>query len=313
MEKTKRTARIAAIVLNACSLLLLGIIFCFYLKLNANISELEEQNGFLNTQIKEQEQLTDELSSSYQATLDELEAYNDFEELIAIEKEAYFDEILALEQQILAGETDKKIAYLTFDDGPYLLSERFLDVLDEYDVRATFFYLMKCKETGYDAEYADNYERVYRRIISSGHTLGNHTASHKFGENGVYQSADYFIQDLLKNRRFIEERYGYHTTIMRFPGGSQTSLTTPYIIPRLEEIDYVYVDWNAETGDGKRVLAPETFCANVLNNTEGKNILVVLMHDYSENTLIALPDIITGLRKQGYILLPLCDRSVMCH
>jgi peptidoglycan/xylan/chitin deacetylase (PgdA/CDA1 family) len=312
MEKTKRTARIAAIILNVCSLLLIGIIFHFYRIFDENISANKKQTAFLNEQIAEQDRLTDDLSVSYHEKLDELESYKNFEELVAIEKESYFNEIIDLEQRILEGRTAKKIAYLTFDDGPYRLSERFLDVLDEYDVKATFFYLMKCQETGYE-DYSDIYDRVYRRIISSGHTLGNHTASHKFGESGVYQSVDYFIQDLLKNRSFIYDRYGYMTTVMRFPGGSGTSSMAPYIIPRLKEIDYVYVDWNAETGDGKKVMSPETYAANVLNNTEGKDIMVVLMHDYSENTLAALPDIIKGLRKQGYILLPLCDRSVMCH
>ncbi|MBR4462264.1 MAG: polysaccharide deacetylase family protein [Erysipelotrichaceae bacterium] len=289
------------------------IIFCFYLKFDRNIIELKKQNAFLDEQIEQQNQLTDDLSAVYKTKLEELDSYKDFEELILNEKEAYYNDIIDLEQKILSGETNKKIAYLTFDDGPYRLSESFLDVLDEYEVRATFFYLMKCEATGYDEEFSDVYDRVYRRIISSGHTLGNHTASHKFGEEGVYQSADYFIQDLLKNRSFIYDRYGYKTTVMRFPGGSGTSSMTPYIIPRLKDINYVYVDWNAETGDGKKVMSAETYTANVLNNTEGKNILVVLMHDYSENTLKALPDIITGLRKQGYILLPLCNRSVACH
>ncbi|MBQ6560503.1 MAG: polysaccharide deacetylase family protein [Erysipelotrichaceae bacterium] len=273
----------------------------------------QDRNAFLTSQVEEQNQLTDDLSLVFKEKQEELQSYNDFEKLILDEKEAYYNDILDLEQKVLKGETKKKIAYLTFDDGPYTLSESFLDVLDEYEVRATFFYLMKSTETGYENEN-ETYDHIYRRIIRSGHTLGNHTASHKFGEEGVYQSAEYFIQDLLKNRLFIYNRYDYMTTIMRFPGGSQTSSMAPAIFERLKDVDYVYVDWNTQTGDGgKNVLSVETYTNNVLNDTEGKDILVVLMHDYSYNTLKALPDIITGLRKQGYILLPLCDRSVMCH
>ena len=52
-------------------------------------------------------------------------------------------DIRKLEEKIQSGESDKKIAYLTFDDGPYLKTYQVLDILKENDVRATFFVLGK--------------------------------------------------------------------------------------------------------------------------------------------------------------------------
>lgn len=234
---------------------------------------------------------------------------NDKEEAEKLKKE-YFLVISDLENKIMNGESDMKIAYLTFDDGPYLLSSSFLDVLDEYGVPATFFYLMKGYENGYSNEdYA--YDQTYRRIINSGHTLGNHTATHKLGKNGIYSSVDAFMYDLILNRNFIENRYGYITDVMRFPGGSNTSSLKYALIDEIHKIGYNYVDWNSATGDGGGVLSVESFRDNVLYNTGDRKILVVLMHDYSYNTLLALPEIIEGLRNQGYTFFPLFHDSIM--
>lgn len=234
---------------------------------------------------------------------------NNKEEADKLKKE-YFLIISDLENKIVNGESNMKIAYLTFDDGPYLLSSSFLDVLDEYEVPATFFYLMKGYENGYSNEdYA--YDQTYRRIINSGHTLGNHTATHKLGKDGIYSSVDAFVNDLMMNKKFIEKRYDYVTDVMRFPGGSNTSSLKYALIDEIHKIGYSYVDWNNTTGDGGGVLSVETFKNNVLQNTNNRKILVVLMHDYSYNTLLALPDIIEGLKAQGYTFFPLFHDSIM--
>ena len=216
----------------------------------------------------------------------------------------FFEMAKEFENRVVNGQTDKKIAYLTFDDGPYRMSYKFLNVLDEYDVPATFFYLKKCEEEGFRDEWI--YDEVYKRVIGSGHTLGNHTASHQLGQGGIYSSVERFISEIEDNRKFIEDRYGYTTEVMRFPGGTPTagSRFGP-IVEELRKIHYAWVDWNSATGDGGRVLSPQEFRDNVLDNTNGIKLLVVLMHDYSDNTLIALPEIIEGLADQGYYFLPL--------
>ncbi|MBR5341119.1 MAG: polysaccharide deacetylase family protein [Erysipelotrichaceae bacterium] len=273
-------------------------------ELNKALFELQNEVDGIRAQYEE-------IDNKYLEAQKRLEEYEDINSNLEKVRSEFFEEASVLENMVLNGKTDKKIAYLTFDDGPYLKSMQFLDVLEEYDVPATFFYLMKCTETGYTEEN-DAYDAIYRRIIESGHTLGNHTATHKLGKNSVYSTVEGFVADIERNREFIYNRYGYTTDVMRFPGGSDTSYKIPVIIPILVEMGYGYVDWNCETGDGMRVLSAEEYRDNVLNNLEGKNIVVVLMHDYSANTLVALPEIIEGMAEKGYVFLPLFNGSVMC-
>ena len=313
MEKKNGTTKKSRIIEVLLFLLIIGsMIFAYktYNEISSLKKDIESFNNEINNKQENIKLLNDDISS----------LKNQYDTLVNIDneiikaKEDYFNEIASLEKKIMNDESDLKIAYLTFDDGPYRMSSYFLDILDEYDIPATFFYLMKAKENGYDDDYAEVCDKVYRRVIDSGHTLANHTASHKLGEGGIYRSVDAFMADVKRNRDFIHEKYGYETDILRFPGGSFTVGIKPYIVEELVKMGYSYVDWNSSTGDGSggTALPPEGFRDNVLNNTNGKKIIVVLMHDYSDNTLIALPEIIDGLAKQGYIFLPLFHDSMMC-
>ena len=268
------------------------------LETEQNEKLIAENEAELNKQTEKRNELADQL--------EQIENYN---ETLAHYHDRFFELAGELENKILNDESELKIAYLTFDDGPYKMSNKFYDVLDEYDVQATFFCLKKCAEFGYD--YDEIYDAAYRRILASGHTLGNHTASHKLGKNGIYSSVERFMDEIKENREFIEDRYGYTTEVMRFPGGTGTAGNKYYsIIEELRGIHYAWVDWNSATGDGgARILSANEYRDNVLNNTNGKKLLVVLMHDYSDNTLIALPEIIEGLSDQGYVFLPLFYES----
>lgn len=262
----------------------------------ARITSLESENEGLRNEIA---QHTETLASKDA----EIEDLNNAETDLADIRAGYYAACKKLEDEILAGNNPNKIAYLTFDDGPYeRTTPGYLDVLKERNVLATFFQL------GRPAEELD---AIYRRIYEDGHTIANHTYSHQI-RNGIYRGVDYFINDVIQNREFIQEKLGYTTTILRFPGGSSTARSLkPEIVERLKELGYGYVDWHTETGDGRVVLSPQEYRDNVLNNTNGRSVMVVLMHDYSANTLAALPEIIDGLRAQGYTLLPLFYESAM--
>jgi peptidoglycan/xylan/chitin deacetylase (PgdA/CDA1 family) len=71
-----------------------------------------------------------------------------------------------------AAETDEKIVALSFDDGPNEpYTSRLLDTLDEHEVKATFFQVGRC---------AQRFPSTTRRVVQSGHVLGNHSYSHSF-------------------------------------------------------------------------------------------------------------------------------------
>jgi peptidoglycan/xylan/chitin deacetylase (PgdA/CDA1 family) len=292
-------AKLTAVLLTAC---LAGAGYYYYTQgkqlkeIEAHIASLQSENDGLRSEIS---QHTETLASKEA----EIETLNSAEANLTDIRAGYYETCKKLEDEILAGTNPNKIAYLTFDDGPYArTTPRYLDVLKERNVLATFF------QIGRPAEELDP---VYRRVCDEGHTIANHTYSHQI-RNGIYRGVDYFINDVIQNREFIQEKLGYTTNILRFPGGSSTARDLkPAIVGQLKELGYGYVDWTAETGDGREVLPPPVYRDNVLNNTGGRSVLVVLMHDYSENTLIALPEIIDGLRAQGYTLLPLFYESAM--
>src|SRR5690606_14874591 len=126
------------------------------------------------------------------------------------------------------------------------------------------------------------YDPIYKRISNSGHTVANHTYSHAV-KNGLYSSVDSFVNDVLKQENFLYEKIGVKTNIVRFPGGSTNAKGTykSRILERLRTHNYGYIDWNVSTGDGGGRPTKESTYNNVVNKTGNRNIIVVLMHDYS--------------------------------
>ena len=223
-------------------------------------------------------------------------------------KEQFFKKAKELENKVLNNETNKKIAYLTFDDGPYLTTtDKILDILEEKNVLATFFLLGKTK--------AEGIARVYEREYYSGHTLANHTYTHKISRtNGIYASVNSFINDVKREEQLLASKFnGYKTNIVRFPGGSPTAGSLKSgIKEELYKMNYGWVDWDLETGDGNgRDKNNSTISYNnVIDNLKDKKIVVVLMHDYSYTTIKSLPNIIDELKSRNYVLLPLFYDSV---
>lgn len=196
--------------------------------------------------------------------------------------------------------SDKKIAFLTFDDGPSRNNTPAnLDTLKRYEIKATFFVLPK-----------SNLDDVYLRIIKEGHALGNHSYSRNY--KYLYSSTDKFKKDVLRAKDFIYKRFDYKTTVFRFPGGTtgrkRNFINKCSVI--LSNEGYRYFDWNVSAADtdpnmkkyGNDKDIANLLTNNVLKNSKSRKRLIVLMHDSSDKiyTAKALPKIIEGLKKQGY-------------
>ena len=281
--------------------LLVLVITSLYLYVGNNkvIVELHNKESVineLNNQLNNQNNTITSLTK-------EINYYESLENSLVQAKQTCFLNASKVDELARSGEADLKVCYLTFDDGPYLLTDTFLDILEEKDVLATFF---TRKRTD------DDYKPIYLREKLSGHTIGNHTASHKIFK-GIYRSNQAFVDDILENREFIFDMLGITTDVMRFPGGSYQAtyrgLNKSSLVDELNEIGYGYVDWTHATGDGGGVLSPNEFLHNVIDYTSDDNVIVVLMHDYSENTAKCLPELIDTLKSQGYVFLPLWHDS----
>lgn len=197
------------------------------------------------------------------------------------------------------------IAYLTFDDGPSDNTLKLLDVLDKYNVKATFFVV-----------YKDGYDDVYREIVKRGHVLANHTYSHQY--KYIYSSPEAFIDNILELDKKLEEITGVPPSkILRFPGGSNTGFipheTSAEIKAKLNELGYSYFDWNVDSADALTQTQPKNNIVNsVLNGADLVNTANVLMHDTNvkHTTIEALPEIIEGLKERGYRFKRLDHESV---
>jgi peptidoglycan/xylan/chitin deacetylase (PgdA/CDA1 family) len=199
---------------------------------------------------------------------------------------------------IFEEDTDEKVCYLTFDDGPNPdITASILDTLKKYDAKATFFVV-----------YRDSKEdrALYRRIVEEGHTIGIHSASHKY--NKIYKSVDAYLDDFDRISRQIEESTGVKPEIFRFPGGSVNEYNKQIyqeLIAEMIRRGYTYYDWNVSSGDaGGSGVTASAIVDNCLNSGTSSNKKIVLMHDGSghKNTVAALPRVIKGLEEQGYAL-----------
>ncbi len=199
--------------------------------------------------------------------------------------------------------------YLTFDDGPSKHTEKILDVLDEYGVKATFFVVGR--------EGEENAERL-RMIYERGHSIGMHSYSHDYSE--IYESVEAFRADFLKSKQYIYDATGVETIHYRFPGGSSNALSDlsmQVFIDFLEEQGMEYYDWNVSSGDGSSILLPvEMIVDNCTAKLSRYETSIVLMHDSASKTttLEALPEILeTILAMEDTVILPITENTQPVH
>lgn len=214
----------------------------------------------------------------------------------------FADDPAKVQQIIKTGKNDgKKVAYLTFDDGPSVAnSTKVLDILKEKDAKATFFIMGQELTSSKDAD-------VIKREIAEGHAIGNHTFSHDYHKlyPGGHVDADAFMADVDKTNNKLKEILGqdFHTNVVRMPGGHMSWKGTEKLDNTFAEKQYYSIDWNVENGDAKSKKRNSEELFEFFKSTIGnKEAMVVLMHDTQgkQSTVEALPTIIDYLKKEGY-------------
>lgn len=204
----------------------------------------------------------------------------------------------------------RKVVYLTFDDGPSLYTSAILDILDEYQAKATFFV------TGTHPDYEYLIKEAYQR----GHAIGLHTYSHDY--ELIYRSTKDYFNDLTMIGEIVEDQIGFVPKMIRFPGGSSNQVSktiTPKIMSRLVKMvrdrGYQYYDWNCENGDAVLEKRAALYIEYAKTSIGTKDKIILLMHDGSgnEETVKALPQILAYLKKQGYTFEVLDETSPTFH
>ena len=291
INRSQRVKRLKKMILWTIALaILIPVIGCILL--SVRVFQLKKQVAALTEQLPTEE-MQEEASGVYETTKVE-ESVRDTE--TKAEEPAKINPVKS---------SGKKI-YLTFDDGPSSNTDQILDILKDYDVKATFFVVGKTDERSVKA---------YQRIVEEGHTLAMHSYSHRYDE--IYESKEAFARDLNSLQEYLYETTGVWPRIYRFPGGSSNTVSKvdmQELIEYLTDIGITYFDWNVASGDAvSRTLPAETIVNNCLSGIEKQKESVILMHDASNKgtTIEALPQIIEAIQEQGDAeLLPITDETV---
>ena len=291
INRSQRVKRLKKMILWTIALaILIPVIGCILL--SVRVFQLKKQVAVLTEQLPTEE-MQEEASGVYETTKVE-ESVRDTE--TKAEEPAKINPVKS---------SGKKV-YLTFDDGPSSNTDQILDILNDYDVKATFFVVGKTDERSVKA---------YQRIVEEGHTLAMHSYSHRYDE--IYESKEAFARDLNSLQEYLYETTGVWPRIYRFPGGSSNTVSKvdmQELIEYLTDIGITYFDWNVASGDAvSRTLPAETIVNNCLSGIEKQKESVILMHDASNKgtTIEALPQIIEAIQEQGDAeLLPITDETV---
>lgn len=294
----KKRVRILKRMLLSCFLAAVLIPTALSICLGVRVHSLKQQIAELEAEARDREQKEAVLSEedSMQA---EAEEQTEEDSIRAWEEQ---ERELPVQQHRKDG--IRKV-YLTFDDGPSIYTDDILDILKQYDVKATFFVVGKGKGA---------YEDAYRRIVEEGHTLGMHSYSHAYGE--VYASKEAFIQDVNKLQDYLHEVTEVYPDVYRFPGGSSNQVSTvdmQELKAYLDEIGVTWYDWNISSGDATGHLSKDRIVENATRNLENYHEAVILFHDAADKktTLQALPEIIERiLAMEDTVIVPITETTV---
>ncbi|MBW8049031.1 MAG: polysaccharide deacetylase family protein [Cytophagales bacterium] len=177
------------------------------------------------------------------------------------------------------GETEKKVIYLTFDDGPVAgVTEWVLQLLKQYNAKATFFCVGKNVE---------KQPAIFQQIIRQGHSVGNHTYHHLSGWRTPVKE---YLADVEKCAALV------HSKLFRPPYGTLRPSQYSRLITQ-----YSIIMWDVISGDFDQKLVKEKCLAICIRYT--RNGSIIGFHDsvkVEEKLKYVLPQYLKHFSSQGY-------------
>ena len=188
---------------------------------------------------------------------------------------------------------DAKMIAITFDDGPHpKVEDKILEMLEEYDAKATFFFL--------GHRIYDWYPKSPGQVFAAGHEVASHTYSHEL--NFARVSAEQMWTEINRTNLLIAKSAGYAPDYVRFPGGTDGK--------RTKEIPMVVVNWNMDSvdyreknkEDGAQIIYERLKSSPYLDDGS-----IVLLHSIYENSYEGVEQFIACLKEQGYEFVTLSE------
>lgn len=179
----------------------------------------------------------------------------------------------------------RKVAYLTFDDGPSEFQKEILDILKDNEIKGTFFMI--------GSNIASHSESV-KRLVKEGHYPGVHSMTHNYAK--LYKQGQ-FVEEMKQAQNMVKDITGIHPKLVRCPYGSMPGLNQG-LRDQMVAAGMKEWDWTIDSLDWKLPGNPNGVVQNVISGAK-QDREVILMHE-KKQTVQALQTIINDLRKKGY-------------
>lgn len=182
-------------------------------------------------------------------------------------------------KQMKEKEYDKKVV-LTFDDGPSRNLPKILQILEEKDVQAMFFWQSRLLHR----------ERPWKKVLRAGHTVGSHAVNHK---NLTTLTKEDQYKQIHNSVKKIEQITNIKVNYFRPPFGQYNEDT----LAILHEVKLIPIMWDISSYDWELKDKPNQIVCNVTSHIKDGSI--ILLHELKQTVQI-LPDLIDKIREQGY-------------
>ncbi|MHA7057011.1 polysaccharide deacetylase family protein [Aquimarina sp. M1] len=179
------------------------------------------------------------------------------------------------------GVKGKKIA-ITFDDGPDVNTLKILKILDEYNVKGTFFCIGK---------QVEKHPEILKKIIDANHVIGNHTFSHDTMID-LY-STDRFIEEIEDTDEIIRKISEKTPLLFRPPYG----ITNPKIARAVKKTGHAVIGWNKRSFD-TTIPSEKVILKRVTKNLKSGD--VILLHDTKSITVTVLEQLLLFLQRNNF-------------
>lgn len=186
-------------------------------------------------------------------------------------------------------ETDEKKIAITFDAAwTNQDTEELIAILKKHNAIATVFIV---------GDWAEKFPESVKAFYDAGHTIANHSDTHKAFSKCSYSEIK---EEIVNCNKKLESITGEKVTLVRAPSGDYTDQS----IDVCKELDMTMIQWDVDSLDYTK-LSVDEIVGRVVPSTGNGSIL--LFHNGVENTADALDRILTELEKQGYLFVSVED------
>lgn len=193
------------------------------------------------------------------------------------------------ELPVYSVERDDKVLAISFDAAwGGAQTPALLDILDEYDVKTTFFLV---------GIWVERFPELVKEIVARGHEIGNHSTTHPQMSK---LSDDKIREELTKTSDRVQELTGKRPVLFRPPYGDYNDRVV--VVSRQE--GYECVQWNVDSLDWKNRGVQDLVKQATGGNNKGD---IVLFHNDSQYIVDALPTILQSYRDQGFTVIPVSE------